>query len=122
MIRDLVGTLDQHKGEMGVLILLHDPTRGIKEVADHSGTYEVPMTGATTRESRSLPWQNCWRASARRCPRRSCPTSRQCRSQGRSPSRCSDLGLWAWVRDAHITDSSDLGNLGPSWNRNVPEV
>ena len=45
MIRDLVGTLDQHKGEMGLLILLHEPTKGMTDVADHSGVYEVPMTG-----------------------------------------------------------------------------
>ena len=37
MMRDLVGTLDQHKGDMGLLILLHKPTRGMTEVADHSG-------------------------------------------------------------------------------------
>jgi len=47
MMRDLVGTLDQHKGDMGLLILLHQPTRGMIEVADHSGTYTVPLTGTT---------------------------------------------------------------------------
>jgi DNA modification methylase len=47
MMRDLVGTLDQHKGEMGLLILLAEPTKGMTEIADHSGTYEVPMTGTS---------------------------------------------------------------------------
>ncbi len=47
MMRDLVGTLDQHKGDMGLLILLHQPTRGMTEVADHSGTFTVPLTGTT---------------------------------------------------------------------------
>jgi hypothetical protein len=47
MMRDLVGTLDQHKGEMGLLILLAKPTKGMTEIADHSGTYEVPMTGTS---------------------------------------------------------------------------
>jgi hypothetical protein len=29
---------------MGLLILLTQPTRGMVELADHSGTYVVPMT------------------------------------------------------------------------------
>lgn len=47
MMRDLVGTVQNHKADMGLLILLSNPTRGMTEIADHSGTYTVPMTGAT---------------------------------------------------------------------------
>jgi len=47
MMRDLVGTLDQNKGDMGLLIMLAKPTKGMTEIADHSGTYEVPMTGTS---------------------------------------------------------------------------
>jgi len=47
MMRDLVGTVQNHKADMGLLILLSHPTRGMTEIADHSGTYTVPMTGAT---------------------------------------------------------------------------
>jgi DNA modification methylase len=46
MMRDLVGTVQNHKAEMGLLILLSKPTRGMTEVADHSGTYTVPLTGS----------------------------------------------------------------------------
>ena len=47
MMRDLVGTVQNQKADMGLLILLSNPTRGMTEIADHSGTYTVPMTGAT---------------------------------------------------------------------------
>jgi site-specific DNA-methyltransferase (adenine-specific) len=45
MMRDLVGTVQSHKADMGLLILLAKPTRGMTELADNSGVYEVPMTG-----------------------------------------------------------------------------
>jgi DNA modification methylase len=45
MMRDLVGTVQQQKADMGLLILLAKPTKGMAEIADHSGTYTVPMTG-----------------------------------------------------------------------------
>jgi hypothetical protein len=45
MMRDLVGTVQDHKADMGLLIMLAKPTRGMTELADHSGTYVVPMTG-----------------------------------------------------------------------------
>jgi site-specific DNA-methyltransferase (adenine-specific) len=44
MIRDLVGTVDQHKSEMGLLITMTTPTKGVSEVANGSGTFTVPMT------------------------------------------------------------------------------
>ena len=46
MMRDLVGTVQDHKADMGLLILLTQPTRGMTELADHSDTYTVPLTGA----------------------------------------------------------------------------
>ena len=46
MMRDLVGTVQDHKADMGLLIMLAKPTKGMTDLADHSGTYEVPMTGA----------------------------------------------------------------------------
>jgi len=45
MMRDLVGTVQSHKADMGLLILLAKPTKGMAELADHSGTYSVPLTG-----------------------------------------------------------------------------
>jgi len=47
MMQALRGALDQHKADMGVLVMLARPTKGMIEVADHSGTYTVPMTGAS---------------------------------------------------------------------------
>lgn len=44
MIRDLVGTVEQQKAEMGLLITMTTPTRGVREVADQSGEYIHPLT------------------------------------------------------------------------------
>jgi site-specific DNA-methyltransferase (adenine-specific) len=45
MVRDLVGTVDQQKAEMGVFISMREPTAGMQEVAQRSGIYEWPITG-----------------------------------------------------------------------------
>lgn len=45
MARDLQGTLEQQKAEMGVLITQTPPTAGILEVVSHSGTYVHPSNG-----------------------------------------------------------------------------
>jgi hypothetical protein len=45
MVRDLAGTVDAQKAEMGVLILMDDPTRGMREAAEHTGTYHHDLTG-----------------------------------------------------------------------------
>ena len=45
MARDLQGTLEQHKAEMGVLITQATPTGGILDVVNHSGTYTHPANG-----------------------------------------------------------------------------
>ena len=44
--RDLVGTVETEKAEMGLLITMAEPTRGIKDAAEHSGTYTWPINGA----------------------------------------------------------------------------
>jgi hypothetical protein len=45
MVRDLGGTINQHRAEMGVFICLTPPTPGMREVAQRSGTYLWPITG-----------------------------------------------------------------------------
>ena len=45
MVRDLVGTVQREKAEMGVLITLGEPTRGMVEEAGKSGVYENTFTG-----------------------------------------------------------------------------
>jgi DNA modification methylase len=47
MIRDLVGTVQQQRADMGLLILMAEPTPGIREVADKSGSYVNAMSGTT---------------------------------------------------------------------------
>ena len=44
MVRDLIGTVNT-KGEMGVLISLETPTRGMVGGADRAGFYQWPLTG-----------------------------------------------------------------------------
>lgn len=47
MVRDLSGTVEAQKAEMGVLITQHEPTRGMIDAANHGGTYTHPANGQT---------------------------------------------------------------------------
>lgn len=47
MVRDLVGTVEQQKADMGVFVCLGEPTRGMIEVANGSGSYAWPVDGRT---------------------------------------------------------------------------
>jgi site-specific DNA-methyltransferase (adenine-specific) len=44
-VRDLDGTVNHAKAEMGILILGHDPTPGMLDAVRHSGTYTLPTNG-----------------------------------------------------------------------------
>lgn len=46
-VRDLAGTLDAQRAEMGVLITLEEPTRGMVDAAQHAGLYTWPWNGQT---------------------------------------------------------------------------
>lgn len=43
IIRDLIGTVDKEKAAIGLLISLHEPTSGMKELAIHSGSYKSEL-------------------------------------------------------------------------------
>jgi NACHT-associated inactive Restriction Endonuclease 1 len=45
MVRDLVGTVQTRKAEMGVLVVLGTPTKGMLEAAEHAGVYNWPVNG-----------------------------------------------------------------------------
>jgi len=45
-VRDLVGTVQTERAEMGSLLTLTEPTRGIREAVAHAGTYRWPVTGS----------------------------------------------------------------------------
>lgn len=45
MVRDLRGTIEREKAEMGMLISLHEPTKGMLAEARAAGTYTNPLTG-----------------------------------------------------------------------------
>jgi site-specific DNA-methyltransferase (adenine-specific) len=47
MLRDLRGTVEREGAEMGILITLTEPTRGIREEAAKSGTFKMALTGQT---------------------------------------------------------------------------
>ena len=47
MVRDLIGTVDKDKTDLGILITRVEPTRGMRETAAEAGTYTWPPTGAT---------------------------------------------------------------------------
>jgi DNA modification methylase len=46
MVRDLAGTIEAQNAAMGVLITNQPATKGMVEAAQHSGSYEHPLTGA----------------------------------------------------------------------------
>lgn len=47
MVRDLVGTVQRESAEMGILITLGEPTRGMKDEANKAGNYDAELTGQT---------------------------------------------------------------------------
>ena len=46
MVRDLKGTVETEKAEMGILVTIAKATRGVTEAINHSGTYTFPVNGA----------------------------------------------------------------------------
>ena len=44
-VRDLLGTVETQKAQMGILITMAAPTKGIIDAADHGGTYTWPVNG-----------------------------------------------------------------------------
>ncbi len=47
MVRDLVGTVRTERAEMGLLITLSEPTRGMRDAAKKAGTFTHDLTGRT---------------------------------------------------------------------------
>jgi hypothetical protein len=47
MVRDLLGTVESQRAEMGLLVTLERRTRGMIDEARRSGTYTHPLTGRT---------------------------------------------------------------------------
>jgi hypothetical protein len=45
--RDLLGTITTQKAEMGVLITMAPPSRGVLDAVNHGGTYTWPVNGQT---------------------------------------------------------------------------
>lgn len=44
-MRDLIGTVGSQRAEMGLLICMARPTAGMTDAANHSGTYQHPVSG-----------------------------------------------------------------------------
>jgi site-specific DNA-methyltransferase (adenine-specific) len=44
-VRDLLGTVQTQKAEMGVLVTMSEPTRGIIDAVNHAGSYTHPANG-----------------------------------------------------------------------------
>jgi hypothetical protein len=53
MVRDLLGTIQAQRAEMGLLITLDQPTRGMEEATRHSGTFIWPVNQQPFRRCRS---------------------------------------------------------------------
>lgn len=46
-VRDLAGTVTAQKAQMGVLIMRVEPSPGVRDAANHAGTYTWPLNGQT---------------------------------------------------------------------------
>jgi Restriction endonuclease len=46
-VRDLLGTVETQKAQMGVLITMAEPTPGVLDAVNHGGTYTWPLNGQT---------------------------------------------------------------------------
>lgn len=46
-VRDLLGTVETQKAQMGVLITMTEPTPGVLDAVNHGGTYKWPVNGQT---------------------------------------------------------------------------
>jgi DNA modification methylase len=46
-VRDLLGAVETERGQMGVLITLADPPRGVIDAANRGGVYQWPVNGQT---------------------------------------------------------------------------
>ena len=46
-VRDLIGTVETQKAQMGVLITMAEPTSGVLDAVNHGGTYTWPINGQT---------------------------------------------------------------------------
>jgi DNA modification methylase len=46
-VRDLIGTVQTERAEMGSLLTLAEPTRGIRDAVAHAGTYHWPLNGSS---------------------------------------------------------------------------
>lgn len=44
-VRDLVGTIATQKAQMGVLVMRAEPSPGVRDAANHAGTYTWPLNG-----------------------------------------------------------------------------
>lgn len=46
-VRDLLGTVETQKAQMGILITMAEPTTGMRDAVNHGGTYTWPVNGQT---------------------------------------------------------------------------
>ncbi len=46
-VGDLIGTIETQKAQMGVLITMTEPTRGVLDAVNHGGTYTGPVNNKT---------------------------------------------------------------------------
>ena len=44
-VRDLIGTVQSQRAELGIFVCMNPPTRGMIEAADHSGSWNHPANG-----------------------------------------------------------------------------
>lgn len=62
-VRDLLGTVQTQKADMGLLVTIAPPTRGVIDAADHGGSYTWPVNGETfprlqvVTRGRPAPWE-----------------------------------------------------------------
>jgi len=66
-VRDLIGTIETQKAQMGVLNTMTEPTRGVLDAVNHGGTYKWPVNNKTYPRVQVITIRELLRGTARTC-------------------------------------------------------
>lgn len=88
-VQELSGAMLQHKAQMGVLITMTKPTKGVMEAVNHGGSYTWPVTNATFPRLQLFTVEQLLRGERPKAP----PLMLPYIAASRAPSK-------AWVQEA----------------------
>lgn len=92
-VRDLIGTVQTQKAQMGVLITMAEPTRGILDAVNHGGTYTWPTNGKTFPRIQVITIEQLLRGERPETPTLNNPYIAAAKAPGK-----------AWVQDSLVSE------------------